>query len=233
VPDLAELQKIMGITFTDLSLLEQAVVHSSYINENPGIVSGHNERLEFLGDAVLDYVITDKLYREYPDADEGQMTRLRASLVRGETLANAARSINLGDFLYMGRGEESSGGRDKTTNLAGALEAVIAAIYLDRGEATAKDFVLKVLEEKWDEVVNSGTGRDFKSRLQEVTQSRFQVIPSYRMLSESGPDHDKTFTVEVTANHEVLGRGTGKSKKTAEMEAARAALKRLDNDFTQ
>ncbi len=230
--DIAELQKTLGVTFKRLSLLEQALVHSSYVNENPAHVSGHNERLEFLGDAVLGFIVADKLYRAFPGITEGEMTRLRAAVVRRDALARVARIIKLGDFLYMGKGEESSGGRNKTPNLAGALEAVIAAVYIDRGVKVTGDMVIRLLDEEWEGAVSRGAGADYKSKLQELVQARFQLTPDYRLVKEAGPDHDKTFTVEVNIGGDVTGSGTGKSKKLAETEAARAALERLDKDFT-
>lgn len=232
MPDIADLQKTLGVKCKKPALLEQALVHSSYVNENPALVSGNNERLEFLGDAVLDFIVADKLYRDFPDLAEGEMTKLRAALVRRDTLARVAQTIGLGDFLSMGKGEETSGGRSKTANLAGALEAVIAAVYLDRGTEVTGDMVLRLLNNEWEKVVSQGTGADYKSKLQELTQAKSQSTPAYRLVAEEGPDHDKRFTVEVMVGAEVLGRGTGKSKKLAETEAARAALERLDEDFT-
>lgn len=224
---LEEFQNIIGVNFHNVSLLEQALVHSSYINENPGYTSGHNEKLEFLGDAVLGFYVAEKLYRDYPDANEGEMTRRRAALVSRNTLARVAQGIRLGDFLYLGRGEESSGGRRKTPNLAGALEAVIAAVYLDRGENVTRDFIIRILAGELKRIHQEDMIVDYKSRLQEIIQSRQQTAPGYRLVSERGPDHDKTYTVEVTVNKTVLGRGTGKSKKEAETEAARLALEKL------
>lgn len=225
--DLKEFQKIIDVKFHDMSLLEQALVHSSYINENPGYTSGHNEKLEFLGDAVLGLFVAEKLYDDYPDADEGEMTRRRAALVSREALARVAKSIRLGDFLYMGRGEESSGGRQKKPNLAGALEAVIAAVYLDRGEDVTRDFIMRILDTELKRIERKDVIIDYKSRLQEVIQARYQTAPGYQLLAEEGPDHDKTFTVAVMVNGSVMGRGTGKSKKEAETEAARFALENL------
>jgi ribonuclease-3 len=232
VPDLVALQKILNVRFHDLHLLEQAVVHSSYINENPDNTSGHNERLEFLGDAILGFLVAEKLYQDFPNLSEGEMTKLRAALVRRGTLARVAQAVRLGEFLYLGKGEEASGGRGRTANLAGALEAVIAAVYLDQGATTARDFVLGLLGEELSIVINRGMGVDYKSKLQELTQSRYQLTPAYRLVAEAGPDHDKTFTVEVLAGDAILGRGTGKSKKLAETEAARLAMDRLDVGFT-
>lgn len=231
--DITALQEILGVTFNEPSLLEQALVHSSYINENPAFGSGHNERLEFLGDAVLGFIVAEKLYQGFPDLSEGEMTKFRSVLVRRETLARVARTVRLGDFLYLGKGEEASGGQGKTANLAGALEAVIAATFLDQGAATARNLVLRLLSEELARVVSQGVGFDYKSRLQELMQSRYQSTPVYRLVEELGPDHDKMFTVEVMAGDTVLGRGTGKNKKSAETEAARLALERLATSFTE
>jgi ribonuclease-3 len=232
VVNIAYLQEILGVAFNDPSLLEMALVHSSYINENPGLVSDHNERLEFLGDAVLGLIVAEKLYRDFPEFTEGEMTKLRSALVRRQTLARIARVIKLGGFLYMGKGEESGGGRDKTANLAGALESVIAAAFLDQGAATARNLVLRLLGDELTKVVGQGMAVDCKSQLQELMQSRHQPIPTYRLVEETGPDHDKMFTVEVMSGDVVLGRGTGKSKKSAETEAARSALEKLPPSFT-
>ena len=233
MPALPDFQKNIGVDFGDTYLLEQSLVHSSYINENPGFSNSNNERLEFLGDAILGWIIAEKIYREFPDFQEGEMTRLRSALVRRETLARVARSIRLGDFLFMGKGEESSGGRSKTANLAGALEAVIAAVYFECGVEVAREFVLRILEREWKRAVDKGFEDDYKSMLQVMTQSKFQVIPFYILISERGPDHDKLFTVEVMAKNMVLGRGTGKSKKMAETNAARLALQQLDTNFSK
>jgi len=232
VADLAVLQEILGVTFNNSSLLEQAVVHSSYVNENPVFASSHNERLEFLGDAILGFVVAEKLYQDFPDLSEGEMTKLRSALVRRDTLARVARAVRLGDFLYLGKGEEASGGWGKTANLAGALEAVIAATFLDQGAATTRNLVLRLLGEELAKVVSQGVGVDYKSQLQELTQSRRQLTPAYRLVEAVGPDHDKRFIVEVMAGDMVLGRGAGKSKKLAETEAARSALERLLDSFT-
>ena len=232
MPDITDLQKTLGVKFKRPALLEQALVHSSYVNENPDLVAGNNERLEFLGDAVLDIIVADRLYGDFPDLAEGALTKLRASLVRRETLARVARAIGLGDYLYMGKGEEASGGRDKTPNLAGALEAVIAAVYLDRGMKNTGEMVLRLLEGEWERIASHGTGTDYKSKLQELVQAKFQKTPAYRLVAESGPDHDKRFTVDVIIDKKKAGRGIGKSKKIAETEAARRALEKLERDFT-
>ncbi len=230
--DLATLQQVLGISFNDLSLLEQALVHSSYINENPDFAPNSNERLEFLGDAVLDLVVAEKLYRDSPQFTEGEMTKLRAALVRQDTLAHMARAIGLGDYLYLGRGEEASGGRHKPTNLAGTLEAVIAAIFLDQGLDTTTDFILRLFNAEMQKVISYGSGVDYKSQLQELIQIKQAQTPVYHLVEAAGPDHDRRFTVEVRVGDTVLGRGSGKSKKRAETEAARSALEQLPTNFT-
>ena len=231
--DLDALQQALGISFNDVSLLEEALTHSSYINENPGFALASNERLEFLGDAVLGLVVAEKLYQDFPNFDEGEMTKLRAALVRRETLTHIAKDIGLGDHLYLGKGEEASGGRHKPANLAAALEAVIAAIFLDQGSTAARDFILRLLDAELQKVVSQGPEVDYKSALQELTQTRQQQTPTYHVLEATGPDHSKTFTVEVRLGETVLGSGSGKSKKAAESEAARSALEQLSTSFTQ
>jgi ribonuclease III len=233
VADIRKLQKILGVTFNQSALLEEALVHSSYINENPGSSINHNERLEFMGDAVLGFIMAERIYRELPDLSEGEMTKARATLVRGDTLARIAGEIGLGDFLYMGKGEEASGGRTKAPNLAGALEAVIAAIYLDQGIYAAKIVVSKIFEKEWEKLVSQGVEEDYKSKLQEIVQRKYQTAPIYKLIGEDGPDHDKTFTVEVVVKGKWFGTGQGKSKKLAETEAARIALAALNEDFTK
>jgi len=231
--DLAALQQTLGISFNNTSLLEQALVHSSYINENPSFTPASNERLEFLGDAVLGQTVAEKLYQDFPHFTEGEMTKLRAALVRRDTLARIARAVGLGDHLYLGKGEEASGGRRKPANLAAALEAVIAAVFLDLGSSAARDFILRLLDTELENAVSQRTGVDYKSELQELIQAKEQQIPTYHLVEATGPDHDRTFTVEVRLDKTVLGRGSGKSKKAAETEAARSALERPSTSFTQ
>ncbi len=231
--DLAALQQTLGISFNDPSLLEQALVHSSYVNEKPGIASASNERLEFLGDAVLGLVVAEKLYQDFPYSTEGEMTKLRAALVCRDTLARMARTIKLGDYLYLGKGEEASGGRRKPANLAGALEAMIAAIFLDQGSTTTREVILRLFNEELQRVASRGARVDYKSQLQELIQAREQQTPAYQLVEAMGPDHDRRFTIEVRAGDTVLGKGSGKSKKAAETEAARSALEKLLTNFTQ
>jgi len=222
--DLALLQETIGVSFNNIALLEQAMVHSSYVNENPAIAPIDNERLEFLGDAILGFIVAEKLYQDFPEFTEGEMTKLRSVLVRRETLACVAIAIKLGDHLYLGRGEEASGGRQKAANLAGALEAVVAAVFLDRGLTVTRKLVLKLLSGELQKVAEQDAGVDYKSRLQELIQSQYQVTPAYRLVEAIGSGHNKIFTVAVMAGDVMLGRGSGKSKKVAETEAARCAL---------
>jgi ribonuclease-3 len=231
--DLAVLQQYLGVFFNDLSLLKQALVHSSCINENPSFAPTSNERLEFLGDTVLGLIVAEKLYQDFPHFTEGEMTKLRAALVCRDTLTRVARTIGLGDYLYLGKGEEASGGRHKSANLAGAMEALIAAVSLDQGLAIAKDFVLRLLNEELQKVVSQDAGADYKSQLQELVQAKEQRTPGYHIIETIGPDHDRRFTVEVRVGNTVLGVGSGRSKKMAETEAARAALVQLSTGFTQ
>lgn len=232
VYDIDSLQESLNVRLINPSLLEQALIHSSYLNEYPGAVPASNERLEFLGDAVLGFIVAEKLYQNFPGLAEGEMTRIRSALVRGETLAQIARSLKLGDYLYLGKGEEAGGGRQKPANLSGALEAVIAAVYLDRGLAVTRKLVLGWLAEELQEVAGRGKGIDYKSKLQEMIQPEYHLSPSYRTIQAAGPDHDKLFTVEVMIGDKVLGRGAGKSKKLAETKAARDALERFSCNFT-
>ncbi len=225
--DLNVLENTLGITFKDSSLLEKSLVHRSYLNENQADESDSNERLEYLGDAILGFIVAEKLFKEFPEYDEGRMTRLRSLLVRKETLARIARSIKLGEYLFLGKGEDSSGGRNKSANLSCALEAVIAAVYLDQGITKTRKMVIKLLEEEWHKAIKKPTTIDYKSKLQEVLQAREQRIPSYHVTGTSGPDHIKIFNVEVRLGDLILGGGSGKSKKEAETEAAREALKKF------
>ncbi len=230
---IATLQRTLGVSFNEPFLLKQALVHSSYANENPSLAPASNERLEFLGDAVLGQVVAAKLYRDFPHLSEGEMTKLRAVLVRRDTLARIAKIIDLGNHLLMGKGEETSGGRDKPANLASALEAVIAAVFLDQGLAIAEECTLGLFTTELPKAASQRKGTDYKSELQELIQARKQEAPTYHVIEATGPDHDKKFTVEVKLGGTVLGRGSGKSKKAAETAAARATLKQLSTDFTR
>ncbi len=222
--DFTALQNALGITFKDTALLQQALVHRSYLNETPGFSLPSNERLEFLGDALLGFVVAEELYQQFPDLAEGELTKLRANLVRKETLASLAQTLSLGDYLYLGQGEERSGGRRRGSNLSHVVEAVIGAVLIDQGFAVAKDFVLRLINKVPEKMVAEELIGDHKSRLQELVQAERRMLPAYRVVASEGPPHDKVFTVEVVVDNEVLGRGSGKGKRTAEQEAARSAL---------
>lgn len=225
--DIIKLQEALGVDFKNPSLLEKALVHSSYVNENPDSGLESNERLEFFGDAILGLIIAEKLYQEFPDLPEGELTCLRAALVRKDTLAHVARTLKLGEHLSLGKGEEISGGWHKAANLACALEAVIAAVFLDRGLIATRKMVLTLFREELAKLAGEGRVIDYKSQLQEIIQSKYHASPCYRVLEAEGPDHAKWFTVEVVGGGVVLGMGAGKSKKLAEEEAAREALQKL------
>jgi ribonuclease-3 len=221
------LEERLGVTFRDASLLQQALVHSSYVNENPGRAPQSNERLEFLGDAVLGLVVADELYAAFPELDEGKLTELRTHLVRRDTLAKVAGELGLGDHLLLGRGEEAGGGRARPTNLAHVYESVVGAIFLDGGLEAAHDFVRRSLNAEFELLAGRAFPLDPKSQLQEISQSRYQSTPIYRVVEAEGPDHARYFTVEVVVDGETLGAGRGPSKQQAEKEAARQALARL------
>jgi len=225
--DPVSLQQTLAIDFRRPALLEQSLVHRSYLNEAPELDLESNERMEFLGDAVLGLVISERLYGDYPALSEGHLSQIRALLVRWDTLAEAAERISLGDYLILGRGEEMSGGRTRPSNLAGGLEALIGAAFLDGGITKARKLVLKLLGPELEKVAAGAVAVDSKSQLQHVVQTRWHEIPTYRLISSVGPDHAKTFTVEVVVNSEVLGRGEGRNKKQAELAAARQALDTL------
>lgn len=219
-----EFQAMIGVTFNDLDLLKQALTHRSFINEQPEAELEDNERLEFLGDAVLDFVAADMLYRRFPEMDEGELTRLRSALVRTEALAALALDCNIGAYIYIGKGEETSGGRTRTNNLCRAFEAVIGAIYLDQGLGAVESFLLPRLTRLQAEVIEEALHKDARSRLQEWSQAHLSITPSYRLLSASGPDHNKEFLIEVLIGDRVVATGTGRSKQAASQSAAQAAL---------
>ena len=217
--DLSELQRRIGYKFKNTELLSLALTHSSYANEHHSQAKC-NERLEFIGDSVLGFITADHLFRNY-NLPEGKLTKLRASLVCEQSLKIFAQEIGLGEFLLLGKGENSTGGRERPSILADAFEAVIAAIFLDGGIDTASDFVLRFVAR---EDHSQDAFKDYKTVLQEIVQKNPEEVLEYYLADESGPDHDKTFTVEVHLNSNVIGRGEGRSKKAAEQEAARQAL---------
>jgi ribonuclease III len=222
---LAELEASLGHTFVDRQLLVDALTHRSYVHEfaAPGVVS--NERLEFLGDAALGIVTSDLLYAAYPEATEGELTTLRAALVRASTLAEFARAITLAPHLRLGRGEDATGGRKRELLLARAFEAIVGAVYVDSGLEAARRSLDPFLRAELRRVTARQTIKDNKSLLQEQSQARLGATPSYRVIEETGPSHDRVFIVEVALGEFVAGRGEGKNKRQAEQQAAASALR--------
>jgi ribonuclease-3 len=229
--DLEKLQDELGYHFRSPDLLFRALVHRSFAYENAD-VGTDNETLEFLGDSVLGLAISHLLIEHFPDCDEGELSRLRSSIVNERELAQIAFNLNLGDFLLLGKGEEMSGGRQKASLLANTIEAVLAAVYLDGGLDSAVGLVKKVfngyLENREDEYLLKALDKDYKTQLQELTQARLRLTPSYFLESEEGPDHDKTFFMKVAIGERVLAHGSGKSKKEAQQEAARKAIEEIE-----
>jgi ribonuclease-3 len=226
--DLAPLQRAIGYRFHDRGLLEHAMTHTSHANEDVSGGTADNESLEFLGDAVLGFLVADIMFREFPGFDEGQKSKAKASLVSTATLARQADCLSLGDYLLLGRGEEKTGGRRKQALLADAYEALIAAIYLDGGVDAARAFVAREFQPLVREVHQNGLlVRDHKSALQEHLQSHNMALPEYRLAGTLGPDHRKQFQIQVWVGDEALGEGVGPSKKEAEQEAARQTLVKL------
>ncbi len=222
---LSTIQLRLSHTFKDEDLLKRALTHRSYANENKN--TSHNERLEFLGDAVLGLVVSEHLMKICPDSAEGDLSRLRAAVVSEPALASVAREIGLGEFLLLGKGEDQSGGRNKDSLLADSLEALIAAVYLDAGKDAAEAFVIRIFDAVITKTCSIGTSLDYKTSLQEICQERLKQLPEYRVVSETGPDHQKEFEIEVWINGQLSGRGIGKSKKEAEQGAAKEALAML------
>jgi ribonuclease-3 len=220
-------EKHSGISFNDKSLLTRALTHPSYLNEHPTDGLEDNQRLEFLGDAVLDFVSAELLYHRFPEASEGQLTRLRAALVRTETLARFARDHEVGPALQLGRGEQESGGRNRRTNLCAAFEALMGALYLDQGMGPVREYVLPLFEDALEDVISGDLDKDAKSRLQEWSQANLNTTPSYQTIGSRGPDHAKEFTVAVYLDGELTATGNGGSKQAAAQAAAAEALARL------
>jgi ribonuclease-3 len=231
--DLTEIEQALNLTFSDKALLQRALTHRSYINENPDHPLEDNERLEFLGDAVLDFITGEYLYHHFPEMAEGYLTNLRSALVRTETLAQFATALHLGDHLFLGRGEEEGGGRKRRAILCDAFEALVGALYLEQGIDFTRQFVLQLIEPALEDVLNLDTQKDAKSRLQEVAQSHYQMTPTYRTVKEEGPDHAKEFTVEALIGNKSYGRGTGFSKQAAAQAAAQRALENFERELTR
>ncbi|MCH7530009.1 ribonuclease III [Patescibacteria group bacterium] len=223
--ELSEFEKSTGITFNNKQLLMQAFVHRSYLNEHRDFDIEHNERLEFLGDAVLELIVTDYLFNTYKNKPEGELTVFRSALVNTNTLSNAAVVLNMNDYLLLSRGEAKDTGRARQYILANTFEAFIGALYLDRGYDAAKGFITKTILPLTDGIVKDRLWQDSKSHFQEKSQEKMGVTPEYKTLKEDGPDHDKRFVVGVFLDAKQIGEGEGKSKQEAEQDAAKAALK--------
>ncbi len=222
--DFTTFQAELGLQFNDPELLRQAFTHRSYLNEHRGEVAGHNERLEFLGDAVLELIATHFLYEKYPAQPEGDLTAYRAALVNAVTCAEVATEIGMNDFLLLSRGESKDTGRARNILLANAFEALVGAVYLDQGYEAARQFIAAHLFPKIDEIVQKRLWQDAKSALQEKAQEEEGTTPHYEVMRETGPDHDKHFVVGVYVKETMLAEGSGKSKQEAEQDAAREAL---------
>ncbi|PIZ71705.1 ribonuclease III [Candidatus Peregrinibacteria bacterium CG_4_10_14_0_2_um_filter_43_11] len=221
-----KLEEKIGLHFEDWHLLRMAFVHRSYLNEHKDSELSHNERLEFLGDAILELVVTEYLYTHYPNS-EGDLTNWRAALVKREMLAKVSRDLELGQYLFLSHGEEKSGGREKDYLLANTFEALIGVIYLELGYEKARDFIVKFLLVHLEDILETGSHIDAKTKFQEIVQEKVGVTPNYELIHEEGPDHNKIFSMGAYINERMVGKGSGGSKQIAEQKAAEDALERL------
>lgn len=224
--NLLNLQNIIGIHFINTDLLKNAFIHRSYLNENKSFRGNSNERLEFLGDAILSAIVSQFLYQKLPKSQEGQLTQIRASLVRTETLSKIAKQLNLGQYLYLSKGEEDTGGRANNSILANTIEALIGAIFLDQGWKVCEKFINNYILKSWQKLSKTAV-EDNKSKLQEVLQRKYRVSPTYKLLSSWGPDHSREFEIGVYQNGKLLGKGIGKNKQIAAQVAAKNALLKI------
>lgn len=222
----SKLQKEIGITFQKPDLLKNAFIHRSYLNEHKDFTGQSNERLEFLGDSVLSIIVSDFLFKNLPKSEEGELTQIRASLVRTETLAIISQKLSLGNFLFLSKGEEESDGRHSKTILANTFEALVGAIYIDQGITASQKFIEKNILTNWKRLSTTAVS-DFKSKLQEVMQQKFHLSPKYKLISYYGPDHNRSFEIGVLMNERTLGIGIGKNKQSAAQNAAEKALKKI------
>jgi ribonuclease-3 len=225
-----DLEKIIGFDFNNTLLLKEALTHRSYLNENKNWPTPHNERLEFLGDAVLELIVTDFLYKKYPDFDEGKLTGIRAALVNHNMLSRVADEIDLDNYVFLSRGENNSSDKTREAIYANAVEALIGAIYLDQGYELSKGFIDKFILSKLNMVMDQELYNDPKSLLQEVVQEKLKVTPWYKVLEEKGPDHEKEFLVGVYFDEKIGAKGVGKSKQDAERAAAKNALNMFEDE---
>lgn len=224
IVDFAKLESILGISFTEKTNLLTAITHRSYLNEHREATQEHNERYEFLGDAVLELVVTDFLFAKYPEKPEGELTAIRAALVNTISLADASTRLGINEFLLLSKGEAKDTGRARQYILANAFEAIIGAIYLDQGYEQAKEFIAGQLFDRTEEIVKKRLWQDAKSRFQEVAQEQVGITPSYQTLGQEGPDHDRIFTIGVFLGSEKVAEGEGRSKQEAEQDAAEKAI---------
>jgi len=225
--DYTELEKRVAINFRDDALLERAFIHRSYINENPTAGLRHNERLEFLGDAVLELAVTDFLFAQYPDTPEGELTAYRASLVRTESISDAANKLGFDEFLFLSKGESKDEGKARDYILANTFESFVGALYLDQGYDAAQTFIAAQLFPKMESILADGSWKDAKSWVQEKAQEIMSVTPTYAVMNEVGPDHAKLFTVGILFGDKMVAEGTGHSKQEAQQKAAKAALTKM------
>jgi ribonuclease-3 len=224
-----EVEEKLGITFKDPKLLKTALTHRSYLNEHRGMHLENNERLEFLGDAVLELIISSELFKKYPKKPEGELTAIRSALVRTESLAQESRLLGIGEHILMSKGEEVSGGKDKDFILANLYEAVLGAIYLDQGINVCREFVKRTVLKKLNRVIDQELFIDPKTRVQELIQAKYKVTPTYTLIKQRGPDHDRTFTVGLKVGKKLMTKGTGISKQKAEEDAARKCIEKLED----
>jgi len=224
-----EFEKVIGIIFINKQLLKDALTHRSYVNEHKECKT-HNERLEFLGDAVLELVVSDYLFNKFLTRPEGELTSFRSALVKTESLADTATTLNIGEYMFLSKGEEDTGGRTKNYLLANTFEAIIGAMYLDQGYTACKEFIYAHLVEKLSDIVKNRLDIDSKTKIQEMAQAKYKVTPVYEVVDEKGPDHDKEFTVVVKVNTNVIGKGKGSSKQRAEEDAATKGIEYIKKD---
>lgn len=230
VHDLSQLEEKLGYVFEDRNLLTISLTHKSFTNENPGLARENNERLEFMGDAVLSLVISHYLYKKYSELNEGSLSKIRANLVNENSLASVSAKLGLGTYLFLGKGEEGTGGREKLSLLSDALEAVIGGIYLDRGIRFATQVIIAHFKDLVQEVVEQKHPFDFKTTFQEICQERYGVLPEYHLTETSGPDHNRLFVMQLKVNSKVFGAGSGKNKKEAQQQAALQALEKIKKE---
>ncbi len=224
--DFTPFEQSLGIVFTDKSLIQQAFTHRSFINENPRSGLEHNERFEFLGDAVIELIVTDYLFRNFPTHNEGDLTAYRSALVNAVIMGEVATVLNMNDFLLLSKGESKDTGRARQTILANTYESFVGGLYLDQGYEPCKKFIIDTLIPRLEEILKMKSWKDAKSQVQEEAQERLGLTPSYRVVAESGPDHDKYFTIGVFFGEQKIAEGKGKSKQEAQQTAALAALEK-------